>query len=184
MELKKFFKDFEPKSDKNTSHCYIDKYYSEEFSDKKELPIKLMEIGIRQGYSHLLWDDYFINGEIWGVDNGENGFTWEILDGTKIRIFKEDAYSKDFVLNKLPKDYFDYIIDDGSHHPTHQKLFIDLYYPLLKEGGKLIIEDVQGVGYFDELINYCRSKNLKFKSIDLIHINGRLDDLMIEITKI
>ena len=43
MELKKFFKDFEPKSDKNTSHCYIDKYYSEEFSDKKELPIKLMD---------------------------------------------------------------------------------------------------------------------------------------------
>ena len=43
----------------------------------------------------------------------------EILDGTKIRIFKR-CYSKDFVLNKLPKDYFDYIIDDGSHHPTHQ----------------------------------------------------------------
>lgn len=184
MKLNEFFKDFEPKSDKNTGHCYIDEYYSEEFSSKKEESIKLLEVGVRQGYSHLLWEKYFTNGEIWGIDNGESGFTWEILENTKVNIFKDDAYDKQFVQDKLPISYFDYIIDDGSHKLADQKLFIDLYYPLLKRDGKLIIEDIQGVGYFNELLNYCRIKKLKFKPIDLIHVNGKIDDLMIEITKI
>ena len=183
MKLKEFFKDFEPKSDKNTSHCYIEHYYSEEFSDKKELSIKLMEVGVRQGYSHILWNKYFINGEIYGIDNGESGFTWGILDNTNVIIFKENAYTKNCT-SQFKNEFFDYIIDDGSHHPTHQKLFIDLYYPLLKIGGKLIIEDIQGVGYFSDLLNYCRIKNLQFKAIDLMHVNGKIDDLMIEIIKI
>jgi hypothetical protein len=182
--LTDFFNNFEPKSDKNTGHCYITEYYSPEFSSKKELPIKLLEVGIRQGFSHILWHKYFTNGEIWGIDNGESGFTWEILNNTGIHIFKENAYDVDFVEDKLPLKYFDYIIDDGSHSLHHQKLFIDLYYPLLKVGGKLIIEDVQGIGYFNTLIEYCTSKKFQFKPINLIHVNGKIDDLMIEITKI
>ena len=183
MKLIEFFKDFEPKSDKNTSHCYIEKYYCEEFSDKKELPIKLMEVGIRHGFSHILWDKYFTNGEIHGVDNGESGFTWKILDNSRVIVYKDDAYSEKFV-NTLPKDYFDYIIDDGSHHPVHQKKFIDLYYSLLKQGGKLIIEDIQGIGYYNDIIAYSKAKRLKTKGINLIEVNGKIDDLMIEITKV
>jgi hypothetical protein len=183
MELKEFFKDFEPKSDKNTGHCYIDKYYSDEFSDKKELPIKLLEIGIRQGFSHLLWDKYFTNGEIYGIDNGESGFTWEILNDSRVIIFNNDAYTKNCI-NLFKNDFFDYIIDDGSHHPKHQKLFIDLYYPLVKVGGKLIIEDIQGKGYFKELEEHCKKLNLKYKLIDLTHVSNKIDDLMIEIEKV
>jgi hypothetical protein len=183
MELIDFFKDFEPKSDKNTSHCYIEHYYSKEFSDKKELPINLLEVGIRQGYSHILWDKYFTNGKVFGVDSGESGFTWDILYNSRVEVFTEDAYSTLFT-HKFKIQSFDYIIDDGSHKLEHQKLFIDLYYPLLKIGGKLIIEDIQGIGYFNQLINYCKSQNLQFKPINLVEINGRIDDLMIEITKI
>lgn len=186
MELIEFFKDFEPKSDKNTSHAYIDGYYSKEFSDKKELSIKLMEIGIRQGYSHILWDKYFTNGEIWGVDNGESGFTWDILNNTKIHVFKDDAYSKDFIQDKLPKTYFDYVIDDGSHHPTHQKLFIDLYLPLLKNGGKLIIEDVGNINLANQLKSHALLNNLckSCEIIDLRNLKNRWDDILIEIIKI
>jgi len=184
MELKEFFKGFEPKSDKNTSHCYIDQYYNDEFSSKKENDIILLEIGIREGFSHILWAKYFTNGQIWGIDNGESGFNYrELLRDTNVNCINNDAYNGNFV-NTLPKEHFDYIIDDGSHHPTHQKLFIDLYYPLLKTGGKLIIEDIQGVGYFNMLIEYCTSKNLQFKPINLIKVNNKIDDLMIEITKI
>lgn len=182
MKLIDFFKDFEPKSDKNTSHCYIEQYYSEEFSDKKELPIKLMEIGIRQGYSHILWHKYFTNGEIWGVDNGESGFTWDILNGSKVKIFNNDAYTAKFTLT-LPENYFDYIIDDGSHSLEHQKIFIALYYSLLKPGGKLIIEDVQGKGYFNSLERYCKALKLNYKLLDFTNF-GKIDDLMVEITKV
>lgn len=183
MKLIEFFKDFEPKSDKGTSHCYIQEYYSEEMSEKQNDIIKLMEIGVKNGYSHILWDKYFTNGEIWGVDNGESGFIWEVLDDSRVKVFKNDAYNTEFINKNIPNDYFDFIIDDASHHPIHQKKFIDLYYSKLKVGGKLIIEDVQGKGYLKELEVHCKSKGLEYKSLDFTGVNGKIDDLMIEIIR-
>lgn len=184
-ELKEFFKTFEPKSDKNTSHAYIDGYYSQEFSNKKQSNIKLLEIGIRQGYSHILWDHYFLNGEIWGVDNGESGFNWEILNNSKVKIFKEDAYSINFT-NKLPENYFDYIIEDGSHVPQHQLDSIDLFLPLIKPKGKFIIEDVGNISLAQQLKTKAMQNNFtkSVKIIDLRKLKDRWDDIMIEITKV
>ena len=182
--LEDFFKDFEPKSDKNTSHTYIEGYYSKEFSDKKENNIKLLEIGVRQGYSHILWDKFFTNGEIYGVDNGESGFTWEILDKTKIIIYTEDAYTTTFS-EKFQNNYFDYIIDDGSHHPIHQLKCIDLFLPKIKPDGKLIIEDVGNIGLAKQLQekalknNLCKEANI----VDLRNVKNRWDDILIEIIK-
>ena len=182
--LEDFFKDFEPKSDKNTSHTYIEGYYSKEFSDKKENNIKLLEIGVRQGYSHILWDKFFTNGEIYGVDNGESGFTWEILDKTKVIIYTEDAYTTTFS-EKFQNNYFDYIIDDGSHHPTHQLKCIDLFLPKIKPDGKLIIEDVGNIGLAKQLQekalknNLCKEANI----VDLRNVKNRWDDILIEIIK-
>lgn len=185
MKLIDFFKDFEPKSDKNTSHAYIDGYYSEEFTNKKENDIKLLEIGIRQGYSHILWDKYFTKGEIFGVDNGESGFTWEILNNSRVKIFKEDAYSINFI-NKLSKNYFDYIIEDGSHVPQHQLDSIELYLPLLKSKGKLIIEDVGNMNLAKQIQNKAINNNLCKEStiIDLRKLKNRWDDILVEIVKI
>lgn len=184
LTLTDFFNNFEPKSDKNTGHCYINKYYSPEFSNKKELPIKLLEIGIRQGFSHILWDKYFTNGEIWGIDNGESGFTWEILNNSRVKVFNEDAYNVKFTLT-LPENYFDYIIDDGSHHPTHQLKCIDLFLPKIKPDGKLIIEDVGNMGLAKQLqekalkSNLCKEANI----VDLRNVKNRWDDILIEIIK-
>jgi len=185
MKLSEFFIGFEPKSDKNTSHSYIDGYYCNEFSNKKEDKIRLLEVGVREGFSHILWDKYFTNGEIYGVDNGESGFNWEkVLNESRVKIFKEDAYSEKFT-NKFEKGYFDYIIEDGSHHPTHQKMSIGLYLPLLKSGGKLIIEDIGNTelansleteAYKNELTKFC-------KIVDLRGKKNRWDDLLLEITK-
>lgn len=185
MNLEEFFKTFEPKSDKNTSHAYIEGYYSKEFSTKKEEEIKLLEIGIRQGYSHILWDKYFTNGEIHGVDNGESGFTWEVLDNTKVKIYKEDAYSTNFTKNFLD-NYFDYIIDDGSHHPTHQLLCPALYLSKIKPKGKLIIEDVGNIDLALKIKKKAEEDKLckEAKIIDLRTLKSRWDDIIIEITRI
>lgn len=182
--LEDFFKDFEPKSDKNTSHAYINGYYSGEFSNKKELGIKLLEIGIRQGYSHILWDKYFPNGEIHGVDNGESGFTWEVLNGSRVKIYTEDAYNNKFT-DKFDNDYFDYIIDDGSHHPAHQIKCIDLFLPKIKSGGKLIIEDVGNIGLAKQLETHTLKNSLcqSCKIIDLRSLKNQWDDIIIEIVR-
>lgn len=186
MKLSEFFKDFEPKSDKGTSHAYIEEYYDKEFSSKKEESIRILEVGLRQGYSHILWDKYFTNGEIYGVDNGESGFDWtETLKGSRVKIYVEDAYSTTFT-NKFQRDYFDYVIEDGSHHPLHQKMSIGLYLPIIKSGGKLIIEDIGNLELAKQLETTAYENKLtgKCRIVDMRNKKERWDDLILEITKI
>lgn len=182
--LSDFFETFPFQSDKNTSHCYIDQYYSPEFLGKQTLPLKILEVGIREGLSHILWEKYFSQGEIWGVDNGESGFDWPILNGSSVKIFKENAYSTIFT-DKLPKEYFDYIIEDGSHLPEHQLKSIELYLPLIKSEGKLIIEDVGNINLANQLKQTALKNKMtkEVKIVDLRHIKNRWDDILIEITK-
>ena len=186
MKLIEFFKDFEPKSDKGTSHAYIELYYDKEFSSKKEENIRILEVGVRHGFSHILRDKYFTNGEIYGVDNGESGFDWtKVLDGSRVKVYKEDAYSVNFT-NKFQRDYFDYVIEDGSHHPLHQKMSIGLYLPIIKSGGKLIIEDIgnlelakqlETAAYDNKLTKSCRIVDMRYNT-------NKWDDIILEITRI
>lgn len=48
-----------------------------------------------------------------------------------------DGFIKDY-----DGEYFDIIVDDGSHDNPHQKLTLWNTFPLLKEGGVFICEDV------------------------------------------
>lgn len=179
MKLSEFFETFEPKTDKNTGHCYISQYYCNEFSPKKEDEIKLLEIGIRQGYSHYLWDKYFTNGKIYGIDNGESGFDYtELLNKSRVITFNDNAYSPYFC-NTLLDNYFDYIIDDGPHTVESQIKAVELYLPKLKIGGKLIIEDIQSISFVDRIIKNAKN----WKLFDLRSVSGRPDDILIEITK-
>lgn len=182
-DLLSFFSSLEPKSDKGTSHAYIEGYYNQEFSLKKDENIKLLEIGIRQGFSHYLWSKFFVNGEIHGVDNGDSGFTWDILNNTNVKIYTEDAYTTKFT-NKFEKNYFDYIIEDGSHIPQHQIKSVSLYYPLLKKGGKLIIEDVGNMNLAETILKEGLKYSPKSRIIDLRNIKDRWDDIIVEIEKV
>jgi hypothetical protein len=53
-------------SDKDTSHNYLP-VYQQEF-DKIE-DIKILEIGVCFGGSLVLWNEFFVNSEIHGIDN-------------------------------------------------------------------------------------------------------------------
>ena len=182
--LKEFFTELEPKSDKGTSHCYIEEIYDKEFSGKRDLPIKLLEIGVREGLSHYLWSKFFTKGHIVGVDNGESGFTLELLDNTKVELFKTNAYTKSFA-DLWEDSSFDYIIDDGPHTISSQQACIDLFLSKVKPGGKLIIEDIQAIEFAMRLGKHCHNNPLieSFEIHDLRHIKDRLDDILIEIIR-
>lgn len=185
MRLSEFFENFEPKTDKGTSHSYIQNYYCEEFSSKKELDIKLLEIGIRNGFSHYLWDKFFINGTIFGVDNGESGFEYEkLLKDTRVHHFIDDGYSKSF-LSKFEDNYFDYVIDDASHSVESQIKAVEVFLPKIKSNGKLIIEDIQGVYFIPKIVEKIKSNSLvkDYKVYNLVDKSNRIDDILIEITK-
>ena len=44
-------------------HHYI-KYYENIFEPIKDLSMNILEIGVREGWSHLLWKQYFKNSKI------------------------------------------------------------------------------------------------------------------------
>jgi len=166
MELSQFYKDKGERSDKGTIHCYIDEWYSSEFTPIRYENLKILEIGINKGDSLILWRDWFTNSEITGIDNmSEMGDDYiNIVDKIeRVNIIYADAYSP-FTSDSFEDNTFDYIIDDGPHSLLSQLLCIKLYYSKLKSGGKIIIEDISDIDnfkiHFDKL-------NIPYTIVDL-----------------
>jgi len=63
------YEDVEYPSDKNSYHSYIEDVYEEYFSQYKNKKINLLEIGVAFSGSIRLWNDYFKNAKIYGIDN-------------------------------------------------------------------------------------------------------------------
>lgn len=189
MNLLEFYSTVDPtpfsKSDKGTTHNYISGYYSTEFSPLKDSKFNLVEIGIAHGNSAKLWREYFSLANITVIDNMKQTRPEDIdkLNSlSNLSIIQNDAYNKE-TLNCFQNNSIDFLIDDGPHSLDTQKLCVDLYYPKLKKGGKIIIEDVNG-NNLNSLVSHIKNLNLVYRVIDLRPSKNRYDDIIVEITKI
>jgi hypothetical protein len=143
-------------TDKEAKHKYCSAFYDNAFFDLKDKKLNILEIGIQQGSSLVLWNEYFQNSIIYGIDN--TNFIKDRLDTyPRIKTIIQDAYKKELTSN-LP--LFDIIIDDGPHTLESQKIFINHYFKKLNKNGKLIIEDIDGMSNVHEL----RKEASKFTS--------------------
>lgn len=122
-------------TDKGSHHSYLP-LYEEWLAPYRERPIRLLEIGVWKGGSLALWSYYFPYAAIYGIDLRPQ--VDESLFPRSPCILQGNAY--DIVHGFIPT--FDIIIDDGSHIPSEQILTLDMYSPLLRPGGLLIIEDI------------------------------------------
>jgi hypothetical protein len=168
--------------DKGTDHDYINLYYNDEFNSKKNEQLNILEIGIWYGASIKLWNDFFPNSKIIGLDiqdNTNNTFT----NNPQVTFIQTDAYL-DSTISSFEDNYFDYIIEDGPHTLESQILCIQKYLPKVKSGGKVIIEDVQSIEWIEALENSI-DKNIaeSWRTIDMRESKGRWDDIIFEITK-
>lgn len=191
MELINTFNSLDAQSDKGTIHDYINGYYDQEFSNKKYENIKLLEIGVGQAHSLYLWKNFFINGQILGLENNPNLMyqfinpecvTWIDNDSSNVKIKFCDAYSNECV-DQFNTNEFDYIIDDGPHTLESQIIFVQKYIDKVKVGGKLIIEDIQSDNELNHLIDLSKSMKLEYNAFDLRPNKGRYDDIILEIIK-
>ena len=179
------------KTDKNTTHSYLDLYQQLLFS-KKNTAKNILEIGIGypgdNGGSIKMWNDYFINANIYALDIQHINDVWdEIKNKNRINLFTSiDAYDennfKKIFLDKNIK--FDMMLDDGPHSLESMKQFIKLYTQIMTEDGILMIEDVQSIYWIDELKSVV-PENLKkyIQSYDLRANKGRYDDIVFVINK-
>ena len=120
-------------------HGYV-KHYAKLFHEIKNNNIKILEIGVQEGWSHQMWHDYFPNGTIYGIDITPE---CKSIENDRIKIEIGDQGDLNFL-----KDYgsrngpFDIIIDDGSHMVLHQITSLNVFFPFLKSGGTYVIEDL------------------------------------------
>jgi cephalosporin hydroxylase len=177
--IKELFKEELYKTDKFTSHAYLETY-EKVLALLKNKKMNLLEIGVEHGGSVLFWRDYFVNSEIYGVDIKD--MPEALINSSKDRLnyFKGNAYDIDFINNHLISRYYDIIIDDGPHTLESMNFFAQHYSKLLAPGGIMIIEDIPVLEWTQTIKNNLPN-NLKEKAqvVDLRHINNRWDDILL-----
>ena len=164
-----------PESDKGSLHSYISDYYEEALKPYRHTAKSVLEIGVLNGGSTRLWKEYFIYAGIVGIDITPQ----EPEPG--IAHICGDAYHIDTI--SLFDQQFDVIIDDGPHTLQSQLYFILHWYSKLKPGGLMVVEDIQSDFDAVRLITLAQEKGYQAKLIDLRHVKGRYDDLILEIKK-
>jgi hypothetical protein len=171
------------RTDKDTLHSYLETYEIL-FKEKRYTSKAIMEIGIAEGGSIKLWNDYFINARIFGLDimSMKNSvydikYNYPRID----LLFNTDAYNIDI---STFKNKFDIIIEDGDHLLSNQIKFLKNYLSLLEEDGIMIIEDIQRIEDIEILTNETPEEYKQYIEVyDLRANKGRYDDILFVINK-
>ena len=137
----------EKNTDKTQSLGYLQNY-QQFFGPLRERPIKLLELGVLEGGSLLMWHDYFVNGQIVGLDVSPNPLS---STPDRIRFYQGsqgDTQLLDRIAAECAPDGFDVIIDDAAHIGVLSRTsYQALFNRHLRPGGIYVVED-WGTGYW------------------------------------
>jgi hypothetical protein len=133
-------------TDKWGAHFYTPVYH-ELFEHLRDLPIRLLEIGIgghdsplAGGASLLMWADYFPHARIVGIDVAPK----YLPPHARITLLQGSQEDAGFLARVVDEHGpFDIVVDDGSHVPAHVRASFDALFPTLADGGFYVVEDVQ-----------------------------------------
>lgn len=123
------------KSDKCYSHTYQIVYDNLFASYPRDKDIDILESGVYKGASLMAWREYFPNARITGVDIKDLRLP-EYVDPS-VEFIRKD------IKKYKPDRKFDIIIEDGNHSNYDALWAATNLSKHLKQGGMLIIEDVQ-----------------------------------------
>jgi len=168
--------------DKGTTHSYIE-YYQQLLEPYRESFTDILEIGVAPGALSLkMWEQYFTNANIYGVDIQEWDDNITKHNNDRVKISIGDATKKEDIDRLYLHNEFDFILDDGSHRLEDQLLSFEYLFPKLKVGGLYLIEDVQNF-HEPAVANIFRKLHSNVDIIDRRHIKDRYDDIIIVIRK-
>lgn len=163
-------------TDKDMPHNYIKGVYDLYFPEIRESATKILEVGIKNGGSLLLWKDYFINATIFGVDTTHCNQCSKPEHQARVIEILGNAYAPR-ILDAIPNE-LDVAIDDGSHTLQDMKFFIDNYLPKVRKGGYLFVEDIWKEEYIPELLLGVTNN---YRVFDTREIQKRTDNLLLMI---
>lgn len=133
-------------SDKWGIHQYP-RHYERHFDPIRDRRLTILEIGVggyadpgRGGASLHVWKRYFPRASVFGLDITDKS----ALSEQRITVLAGDQSSPadlaDVIAATGPLDI---IIDDGSHVSAHLLASFEVFFPLLRDGGLYVLEDLQ-----------------------------------------
>ncbi len=125
------------------SHNYLP-YYWMHFRDIREQVKKVCEIGLQNDFSIRMWEEFFPNAEIYGIDINPNCKKFE---GGRRHVLIGDQSDPQFLNHVLDQvdGNLDVVIDDGSHIVQHQLASFEVLFPAMSSHGIYAMEDTGGV---------------------------------------
>jgi hypothetical protein len=139
--------------------------------------IALLEIGVWQGHSLAMWNEYFEKATIVGLDIAPSRCLFDV------DVRECDATNAEQIQSVLGDSTYDYIIDDGSHRVEDQVRSLELLWDRLNGGGKYFVEDIAGDGELQTILSSLKPDQQLHHVYDLRANKGRYDDIMLVVTK-
>jgi predicted methyltransferase len=164
-------------TDKNCLHCYVDEVYEDLFKYIRTSVKRMLEIGVDNGGSILMWREYFPEASIIGIDNKDCP---QLADRERIEFIESDAYNIELV-DQLPSD-FDIIIDDGPHTLESMTFLIKEYLNKINQNGMIVIEDIQEFNWTN-ILRRLIPEEFSVEVKDLRRIRNRYDDILMIIRR-
>ncbi len=172
------------------------KFYTEKLSHLKEKKIKILEIGSYSGASAAAFLKYFNKSSIYCFDINISKF---IFSSKNIHVYGLDINNKKKLEKTLKSitlgsnsNFFDIIVDDGSHYLSDILFCLNTLFKYVNKGGFYIIEDFKHPNYYqynrniDHILVDQVLKNLKEKSLfdsniiksdDQIYLNNNISKI-------
>ena len=156
------------------------KFYTNHLQHLRKEKIKILEIGSYAGSSAAAFVKYFKNSSVYCFDVNISNF---IYQSKNIHVYGLDINNQkklEKTLNKINletnSNFFDIIIDDGSHYLSDILFSLNVLFRFLNKGGFYIIEDYKHPNYYeynrnidhiliDQVLNNLREKKLFISDI-------------------
>lgn len=177
-------------TDKSSNwHGYMN-VYSRYLSPLRDQPIRFLEIGLWEGASAKLWEDYFPRAELHFIDISFDALKFRSENAHYHLCNQEHAKELQQFVEKVGGG-FDVIIDDGGHTAKQQLTSFGVLFPNMKSRGLYIIEDLHSsywagagsgstIAFLKSLVdevNYIGARTGRANFIDLpLEIQGELND--------
>ena len=127
-------------TDKGPGQHNYTELYERLLFERKDDPLKIFEIGIAEGGSLAMWQDYFPKARIFAVDIVEK----KRFDNARVTTLIADQASREQLQAAIQTSGgdIDVLVDDGGHTMEQQQVSLGFLFPHVRPGGYYIVEDV------------------------------------------
>jgi hypothetical protein len=122
-------------------HAYT-RTYHRHFEPIREKVKTVLELGVYEGASLLMWRDYFPNAAVHGIDLNLRPFKHRRAE--RVHVHRGSQTDPRLIngVTKLVGGTFDLAVDDGAHTNETQIASFKLIWPHVAPGGYYVMEDV------------------------------------------